>query len=210
MHVAVFDFDGTLADSFPWFCSVLNEVAADHGFRQIKGHEVEVLRRLSTREILSSLQVPLWKVPAIGRDMRARKAKAGIALFPGAVDALENLSAQGVRLAIVSSDDEANIRASLGAGLAEKFFHFSCGASLFGKAGKLKKVLALSGCPANEAVYVGDETRDAEAARAVGMRFAAVTFGYAAREALLAHAPDFVFDRPADLMRLVPQAQGAQ
>ena len=31
--LAIFDFDGTLADTFPWFAGVLGEMAAKHGFR---------------------------------------------------------------------------------------------------------------------------------------------------------------------------------
>lgn len=27
-RLAIFDFDGTLADSFPWFATVVNDVAA--------------------------------------------------------------------------------------------------------------------------------------------------------------------------------------
>ena len=42
--LVVFDFDGTLADSFPWFCGVLNEVAARYRFRQVGTEEIETLR----------------------------------------------------------------------------------------------------------------------------------------------------------------------
>jgi len=40
-RLAIFDFDGTLANSFPWFCTVLNEVAAKHGFRRVNESEVD-------------------------------------------------------------------------------------------------------------------------------------------------------------------------
>jgi phosphoglycolate phosphatase len=34
-RLAIFDFDGTLADSFPFFLSVFNTIADLHGFRRI-------------------------------------------------------------------------------------------------------------------------------------------------------------------------------
>ena len=34
-RLAIFDFDGTLADSFPFFLSVFNTIADRHGFRRI-------------------------------------------------------------------------------------------------------------------------------------------------------------------------------
>jgi len=34
-RLAIFDFDGTLADSWPFFMSVFNEIADQHGFRRV-------------------------------------------------------------------------------------------------------------------------------------------------------------------------------
>ena len=202
MRLAIFDADGTLVDSFPWFCSVLNEAAVRHGFRPVSESERQALRLLSTRDILKSLRVPLWKGPAIARDMRALKLAADIGVFDGTETALRALAAEGVRLAVVSSDSEASIRRTLGPDFSALFERIDGGSSLFGKAGKLKKALAAAGVPASEAVYVGDETRDAEAACTAGLRFAAVTWGYAAREALIASKPDAVIDHVGDLARL--------
>jgi phosphoglycolate phosphatase-like HAD superfamily hydrolase len=33
--LAIFDFDGTLADSFPWFIGAVNDAAARFGFRGV-------------------------------------------------------------------------------------------------------------------------------------------------------------------------------
>jgi phosphoglycolate phosphatase len=141
--------------------------------------------------------VPLWKVPAIARDMRAHKAKADIRLFHGVTDALKALAARGVTLAMVSSDSEAGIRRTMGAETADLFAHFNCGASLFGKASKIRTTLKAANVPARGAIYVGDETRDAEAARQAGVSFAAALWGYASREALIASRPDAVLEHPA-------------
>jgi phosphoglycolate phosphatase len=48
---------------------------------------------------------------------------------------------------------------------------------------------------------IGDEIRDIEAARAAGIACAAVTWGYAALEALRALGPDLVFDGIGDITR---------
>ncbi|MDO9709396.1 HAD hydrolase-like protein [Paracraurococcus lichenis] len=199
-RLVIFDFDGTLADSFPWFRSVLNEVGARHGLRPVAPEEVESLRLLPTPEILRAMQVPPWKLPALTRDLRAMKAEAAacIPLFPGVPEMLRGLAAGGAVVAIASSDAEPNIRRTLGAAAAA-VSHFACGASLFGKAPKLRQVLRATGLPAAAAVYVGDETRDAEAAAKVGMDFAAVTWGYAAPAALLARGPRWVFGTPAEV-----------
>ncbi len=39
-RLVVFDFDGTLADSFPWFARVINDVADRYRFARIAPDEV--------------------------------------------------------------------------------------------------------------------------------------------------------------------------
>src|SRR4029077_11760749 len=100
--LAIFDLDGTLADSFPWFLGVLNTVAREFRFREVAESDIEPLRHGSVREILRKLEVPLWKVPRIARWMRAQKRAdmAHIPLFPGVGAMLRALTDAGVRIAL--------------------------------------------------------------------------------------------------------------
>lgn len=192
--LVIFDLDGTLADSFSWFTRVLNVVADRYGFRRVEPHEVETLRGLSAREMVRHLGVPRWKVPLIANHMRKLKKSALIRLFDGVDRMLRGLSAGGLTLAVVSSDAERNVRATLGPELAALTAHYGCGASLFGKAAKFKSVVRRSGCAAAETITIGDELRDLEAARSAGIAFGAVTWGYTRPEALRAHMPDEMFN----------------
>ena len=62
-QLAIFDFDGTLADSFPWFIGVLNGVADRYGFNRVRPDDVEQLRGYDARQIMRHLRVPSWKLP---------------------------------------------------------------------------------------------------------------------------------------------------
>ncbi|MFK4532657.1 phosphoglycolate phosphatase [Bradyrhizobium ottawaense] len=194
--LAIFDLDGTLADSFPWFLRTVNDIADRFGFRRVRDEDVEELRHASTREILSRLEVPLWKLPAIARHARRLKGEAAseIPLFAGVEAMLRTLADNGVQLALVTSDSEANAREKLGEAAA-LFSHFDCSASLFGKPAKFHRVIRRAGVAPNQVVAIGDEVRDIEAARAVGIACGAVCWGYAAPAALRAHGPDHVFER---------------
>jgi phosphoglycolate phosphatase len=206
--LAIFDLDGTLVDSFPWFLRTINDVADRFGFRRVRDEDVEGLRHASTREILSRLEVPVWKLPAIARYARRLKGEAAaeISLFAGTDAMLRTLAESGVQLALVTSDSEANARQKLGAS-AVLFSHFDCAASVFGKPAKFRRVIRRAGLPPQKIISIGDEVRDIEAARTVGIACGAVSWGYAAPAALQALAPDYMFtqmDEIADAVGRVP------
>ena len=194
-RLAIFDFDGTLADSFPWFLGMVNGLADAHGFRRIEEHEVETLRGLGARQVVGHLGVPAWKLPRIAHQMRRQMARdiGGIALFPGVDRLLRELAGQGIGLAVVTSNSIDNVRRVLGPDSAALIHHYECGASIFGKRPKLRAVLRASGVPAAKAICIGDEIRDFEAARAEGIPFGAVSWGYTNPEALRALAPEEMF-----------------
>ena len=206
--LAIFDLDGTLVDSFPWFLRTVNDVADRFRFRRVAEEDVESLRHASSRELLAYLQVPLWKLPLITRHMRKLKAdpNANIELFAGVDGMLRGLADDGVQLALVSSDTEINAKRKLG-DLADLFAHFDCAASLFGKPAKFRRVIRRAGVDPADVIAIGDEIRDIEAARAVGIAIGIVSWGYAAPAALRAQKPDFVFERIEDIVRVFAAGQ---
>lgn len=194
--LALFDFDGTLADSFPWFANVINDTADKFRFRRVEAHEIDDLRGKSSRQMMQILGVSAWKLPFIARYIRKRKAQDlhDIPLFAETHEALRRLNGVGVTLAIVSSNSEANIRKMFGPETAALIAHYECGASMHGKARRFRKVLRRSGIAAPDAITIGDELRDIDAAREAGIAFGAVTWGYTHGAAMKAAKPDHAFD----------------
>ena len=50
---AIFDFDGTLADSLPWFRTSFQETIARFGLAPVSPEELEAMRGLSARAALA-------------------------------------------------------------------------------------------------------------------------------------------------------------
>ena len=211
--LAIFDFDGTLADSFPWFVEIFDLVADRYRFKRLDRSSLDRLRGLSARELIALCGVPAWKLPFIAAHVRrlaAREAQR-IPLFNGAGEMLEALRAAEVATAIVTSNSEANVRTILGPRLSVLVDHYACGASMFGKASKLREALRASGVAAREAICIGDELRDIDAAEAEGIAFGAVGWGYTDLAALAARRPAEVFAQMADIAtRLAAGPRGAR
>lgn len=205
-RLVIFDFDGTLADTFPWFCSVIDDVAVRFRFRRITPDERERLRGLDARAIMRALGVARWKLPMIARHMHklATRDIEAITLFSGTEVMIRTLDEAGIVLAVVSSNTEANVRRVLGPS-ADRFRHYACGASLFGKARRLREVMR-DAAVEGDAIYIGDELRDHEAASAAGCEFGAVSWGYTTSEALAAAEPAFWFSDPASVIRILDGA----
>lgn len=202
--LVIFDFDGTLADSAPWFMRVLNDLADEHRFKRVSDQEIEMLRDKSNREIMRYLGIRFWQMPAIARDMRKRSAEASgeIRLFDGIPELLKGFRKNGTQIAIVSSNGEETVRRVLGASSA-LVDHYSCGASLFGKAAKFRALQRKLKLRPDEVLAVGDEGRDVEAAHQAGFVSAAVTWGYATEAALRRCSPTFLANTVAELISLV-------
>ena len=197
--LAIFDFDGTLADTLEWMRGLYAQFGGQFGLKKLSSAEEDRIRDLHGRELLKAVGLPLWKVPRLMREMRARMAAEvhQFNLFPGVPECLHRLAEGGVRLGIVSSNSRENVQRILGAELGSLIHHYDCGASMFGKTPKVRRVVRLSHSP--RGIYVGDEVRDAEASREAGLSFGAVTWGHHRLEILESYRPDEVFHRPAEI-----------
>lgn len=203
-RLAIFDFDGTLADSFPFFLRVFNQLARQHGFREIDPNQAAPLRGYTPRQMMKHVGLPSWKLPLVAASFIAlmRENAAGINLFAGVNDVLTHLVDCGVRLAIVSSNSYDNVSTILGPDNSQRVSHFECGMSIFGKSARIEQVLERAALRNHQAIYIGDQSTDLEASRKVGVAFGAVSWGYGTIESLRELAPEEVFDCVADMKRI--------
>jgi phosphoglycolate phosphatase len=203
--LAIFDFDSTLADSWQVMGRAIIEGADVFGYRRLSAEEAERLRGQDNTAVMAAMDVRMWQLPRIAIHMRRVAAeRAGeIALFPGVEAMLQALATGGMQIAVVSSNGEATIRRVLGPDLSALVADFACGAAIFGKAAKFRRVVRRAGVAPAQAVGVGDEVRDIEAARAAGIASVAVTWGYATRAILEGSSPTHVVTRVTELTDLL-------
>lgn len=206
----VFDFDGTLADTLQVGLDACNRVAADFGARQIAAAEVGDLMRLSTREAVRTLGLPLAQLPRIVRrvrdQMHARLPE--VRLFGGMKEALARLHAAALPLGVLTSNSRVNVEECLARNGVLPWFDFVHSSThVFGKDRALRRVLRGRRLSADQVVYVGDQDRDVEAARHCGIAVVAVSWGYQSTDHLTAQNPDLIAATPNELVDFLLSAR---
>lgn len=204
MKTLIFDFDGTLADSYELVIEIAYELT---DLPRQSDAEVARLRHLPLLKAVREMRIPLRQVPRLlvkGRQRMLERIHE-VHPFPGLPEVLHELHDNGYRLLVTSSNSEHNVRSFLRTNELEVFFDGVYGnASIFNKASSLKKVLRREKLNPSDCFYIGDEVRDVVAASKVGMEPVAVAWGYQARAALEKYHPFAILDRPTDLLETFP------
>lgn len=200
-RAVIFDFDGTIADSLRAVIDVFEDLTG-RGDR-FSDEQIEAFRELSLPELLRELRIPKWKVPVLllrGRTMMHQHLH-GIPVHQGMATALEQLHKDGIPLFVLSSNSTENVESYLAwHKLSHLFSGVYGGASLLGKAPRLLKLIDEQHIDVTRSWYVGDETRDVSAARAVGLNSCSVAWGYNTYAALERKGPDVLVESAHELV----------
>lgn len=205
--VLIFDFDGTIADTYHYIVRISNMLAPEFNYSLIRPDEVDELRGKTVKEVIRYLKVPILKIPALVARGKKEFLKDISQVQPaqGLSDVLHELKRCGIRMGILSSNTAVNIAQFLESHkLAEVFDFIHSTFMIWSKNISIRKILMTENLRADEVVYVGDEVRDILAARKAGVRCASVTWGYNSTVPLEAHEPDYLFSRPDELLQFCP------
>ncbi|WP_413174692.1 HAD-IA family hydrolase [Anabaena azotica] len=204
--VIIFDFDGTIADTVEALVSIANRLAIEFGYIQITPNELTLLRNLTSREIIRYSGVSLLKIPFLVKKVKSELKNKITELEPisGVKEALIELNQQGYRLGVITSNSQENVTEFLKFHNLNYLFEFIySGVTIFGKTTIINNVLRQKQLKPQTVIYVGDETRDIEAAKKANIKVIAVSWGFNSSEALAKQNPDFLIHHPSELLDVV-------
>jgi phosphoglycolate phosphatase len=206
MAAIIFDFDGTIADSFDYVASFLERhVRRGH---VLTHDEKEKLRGMTMKQMALHLGSPHWKLPIlfiIGRWSMGR-AIYDVPIFEGMGRVIDHLNAQGHELLIVSSNNNRNIKRSLKQHHLYKYFTDIYGnAAFFGKRRAIRQAMWRHGLAPADVVYIGDEARDVVGAKAAGVRVIAAAWGFDKPEILQSHEPTAIANQPNEIITILEE-----
>ena len=168
----IFDFDGTLGDSFPLILSAFKSALARHLGREYTDEEITAHFGVTEEGMLRRMAPGCWEAClAAYLEEYDRMHPLRARLFPGIVDVLTLLKQRGARLAIVTGKGPRSMAISLRhLGLADYFSQVEVGsAEQPEKPRAIRKVVSGWGLPPGTVAYVGDAGYDMESAREAGV-----------------------------------------
>jgi phosphoglycolate phosphatase len=203
--VILFDFDGTIADSFASMVKIINILADKYKFKPLDMHEIDDLRHETIQNLFKKLHVPFLKLPLLAKDTKALQMKEipDIQPIDGIREALLELEKAGYTLGILTSNGRGNVTEFLKKNNLDVFTYFSFDSSLFGKDKVLKRFLKKHKLTNDQVIYVGDEIRDVEASIRAGITMIAVAWGFNSKEGLVKYSPDYLIEKPEELVQVL-------
>ena len=198
----IFDFDGTIADTFSITLKCGNKLCEEFNTKKVK--DSKSLRDKSMRRIVTEdMKLPFYKLPSYVKKIKLllNREIDNIPLFEGILKTIEALKKK-YKIMILTSNSKENIKHILNKENLKVDSIFS-DSSIFGKHKVIKKLLKEYNLEKEEIIYVGDEIRDIEACKKIGVKIISVTWGYNSKESLEKENPDYLVDKPKELLDLM-------
>lgn len=202
-YLFLFDFDGVLADSLDLYAEAVGRCLVQIGTPIVKNREDYLaLFEGNFYESMAAKGIDLDAFAKAAKEILPGIDYDAMKPFDGLIPVLEALQKDHT-LAVISSNGFRTISRMLERFGFDRFFQGILGSDfLFSKKDKIMHALSQYGIDRMRTFYIGDTTGDIREAREAGVRPVAVTWGWHSREKLAAAHPDFLVDRPGDLLRM--------
>lgn len=188
IEAVLFDLDGTLADTAPDMARTVNVMRERRGLAPVASEKVRPHVSKGARGMICSafeMTVEHPEYPAMRDeflDIYAGNLCIGTCLFPGMAELLEALESGGMRWGVVTNKFERFAQSVLeGLGLGARVGVVVGGDTLARSKpfpDPLLHAAAVLGAQPERTLYVGDDPRDVQAARAAGMPVLVAGYGY--------------------------------
>lgn len=211
MNAALFDLDGTLADTMPVCFAAFRTVLFEELGKEYSDAEIETHFGPSEEGVLRSFLGPEREAEATERYLELYESlhRDVSGLFRGVSEILDACAQRGMRRGIVTGKGARSAAiSSRMLGLDARFEVLEAGSpDAWVKVDRLAAILDAWGIAGKDGFYVGDHPSDVRAARELGLvALSAAWDPRADLEALHAAQPDEVFTHPEEMLRWLASA----
>jgi phosphoglycolate phosphatase len=206
IRAILFDFDGTLADSYAAITASVNHVRAVHRLEPLPESRVRAIVGHGLLQLMNDV-VPGGdpeQNATIYREHHPQVMYSHTRLLEGVHETLHHLRAKGIKMAVCSNKPAQITRDLVAALELDTLFDATFGPEDAGKPKPDPAMVQLAmrtlGATADETLFVGDMPIDIETARNAGVPVWVLPTGSSDREALEAANPDQIFTRMTEMI----------
>ncbi len=201
----IFDFDNTLADTLAVIIEIMKRLAKKEGFDQVTEKQIKLFREKGMIKACRQLKIPLKKLPSIIKIARKDFSQQieRFKLHDGIKELLISLKSKKFNLGILTSNSVANVQKFLNKNQINCFDFVYSENNIFGKARGLNNLVKKHKINKQKTFYIGDEIRDVQAAQRAGLKMIAVGWGFNTVKSLKEYKPDFLVNKPQEILRVL-------
>jgi phosphoglycolate phosphatase len=203
MKLFLFDFDGVIVDSLAVYEKTVKDNLQKINQPIVKSRE-EFLELFEDNfyESLKNRGIDLDVFMKAAEDILAQVRITDMKPFPDIAPVIEELHRNHC-LIVISSNDNASIKEALDFFNYDNYFKEILGSDfMFSKKGKILYAAKKYGVEPQDIYYIGDTTGDIKEGKQAGVKTVGVTWGWHSKEKMAASGPDYLFDRPQELLQL--------
>lgn len=202
LKTIVFDFDGTIANTLPEAVRILSGILPKFNLRKINGDDIKFFRQNGMRKTIKNIGLPWHKILMINGKIREEMKKRieKLDLIKGIKKVLLRLKKEGYTLGILTGNSKESVEKFLKKNKLEIFDFIDNDKGILSKHIALKKMMKSLNLKKTDYVYVGDEVRDIEACKKVGVKMIAVSWGFNDYEVLKKYNPDWLVKEPKKIL----------
>lgn len=198
----IFDFDGTIADTFSMGIAILNRLSSRYLFKHTDKNTISHMREETPAEMIHRLGIPLLLLPFFLRKARKEmyRQMASIHPFEGIRATIKQIHDQNIPLGVLTTNSRKTVKEFLQEHHMQWFDFITTSSIIGSKHRRLKSIVRKRDISPSEILYIGDDTRDITDSQKAAIPVAAVCWGYRSRQLLERYDPDFLVDSPQDLL----------
>lgn len=199
----ILDYDGVIVDSLKPLMEVSNSLAVKYKYSQTK--DKDEFAKVFDRNLFNPVQcfkLTGLRAPIYLKDLKQKLKEANkkTKIIPG-IGQLANVLSEHFKLAIVSNNFKDIINDTLTREkIKEKFEVIVSGEEDNNKCKLIKSCLEKLKLSQHEVVFICDTYVDVMHGKDARVKTIAVTWGYQLRPKLLTASPDFIVEKPSELL----------